>query len=71
MTHPGTKTCDNCKEVVARRNCIFFVTVQDYVTVKGSDVTSYCNMEDNDTPYKLHYCRKCWNKFWSRFNACE
>jgi hypothetical protein len=57
------KICDKCHDVVARRNCICFYTVKDYVTVRGSDVTTYANMEDNDTPYKLHYCRTCWDGF--------
>jgi hypothetical protein len=57
------KICDKCKDIVARRNCICFYTVKDYVTVKGSDVTTYANMEDNDTPYKLHYCWTCWDGF--------
>ena len=69
MINPSTKTCNHCSTVVAVRNCICFHTVKDYVTVKGSDVTTYVNMEDNDTPYKMHYCRECWDKFWGKFDV--
>ena len=69
MINPGTKTCNHCKDIVAVRNCIFFITKKDYVTVRGSDVTTYVNMEDNGTPYKMHYCRECWDKFWGKFDA--
>ena len=62
MTVSARKICNRCKDVVAVRS-ILFHTVKDYVTVRGSDVVTYMNMEDCETPYKLHYCRKCWDSF--------
>lgn len=69
MIQPGTKICDRCQDVVAVRNRILFHTVKNYVTIRGDDVTTYVNMEDRTTPYKLHYCRCCWNKLWEKVEA--
>lgn len=57
------KICNKCKDVVAQKACIRYYTVKNYITVRGSDVTSYVNYEDSETPYKLHYCRDCWDGF--------
>lgn len=63
------KTCDSCGNVVAVKNIILYRTVEDYVTIRGDDVTTYVNFEDNTTPYRLHYCRECWDRFWGDFNV--
>lgn len=57
------KICDKCKAVVAIRYLILFHTKKDYITVRGDDITTYVNYEDHTTPYKLHYCRTCWDGF--------
>ena len=69
MKHPAHKTCNNCHRIVAVKHCIRYNTVEDYVTVRGDDITTYVNMEDNTTPYRLHYCRTCWDSFWGDFNV--
>lgn len=69
MKHPARKTCNNCNKTVAVKNCIRYNTILDYVTVRGDDITTYANMEDSTTPYKLHYCRECWDGFWGDFNV--
>lgn len=56
------KYCDCCERQIAVKNFIRWNTVYDYVTIRGDDVTTYVNYEDNTTPVKLHYCRYCWNK---------
>ena len=56
------KICNACRDTVAVKNCLFYVTKKNYVTIRGDDITSYVNMEDNTTPYKLHYCRECWDR---------
>lgn len=60
MIQRTTKICDRCKDVVAIKG-ILYHTVKNYVTIRADDVPTYCNMEDNTTAYKLHYCRDCWN----------
>ena len=56
------KICNKCKDIVAIEHCIRFNTVKDYITIRGDGVTTYVNMEDSTTPYRLHYCRECWDK---------
>lgn len=69
MKHPAYKSCNACGQIVALRNFIRYNTVKNYVTIHGDDVTTYVNMEDNTTPYDLHYCRDCWDGFWGDFNV--
>lgn len=69
MIRPSVKMCDNCNEVVAIKHCIRYVTKKKYITIRGDDITTYVNREDNTTPFKLHYCKTCWNGFWGAFNA--
>ena len=69
MKMRAQKMCDSCSAVVAVKNLIRYNTVKDYVTIRGDDVTSYVNFEDNTTPYRLHYCRECWDGFWGAFNV--
>lgn len=66
MKMRAQKICNSCSDVVAVKHCILYHTVKNYVTVRGDDVTTYVNMEDNTTPYKLHYCGTCWGKIASR-----
>lgn len=69
MKHPAYKSCNNCQKIVAVKHCIRYNTIIDYVTVRGDAITTYVNMEDNTTPYTLHYCRECWDGFWGAFNG--
>ena len=69
MKNYATKTCDNCHRVVARKATFLYHTVEDYITVRGDGVTTYVNMEDSTTPYELHYCRGCWDRFWGDFRV--
>ena len=62
MNHPASRTCNNCNKTVAVKNFIRYYTINPYVTLRGDDVTSYVNMEDNTTKYQLHYCFECWDK---------
>lgn len=57
------KICNKCEEVVARKACIGYVTVKEYVTVRGDDVARYYCDGANTIPYKLHYCHSCWKSF--------
>ena len=69
MIEPGKKMCDHCKEVVAVRGCLFYKTVKGYITVRGDDVVSYANWEDNTVRSELHICKQCWRGFWGSFDA--
>ena len=69
MINPSTKTCNHCGDIVATKNFIRYYTLKNYITVRGDDITTYVNMEDNTTPYRLHYCRECWYGFWGDFNV--
>ena len=54
----ASKVCDGCKTVVAAKS-IFWHTTKDYVTVRGDDIPSYCEVPT--VRVRLHYCSDCWN----------
>ncbi|MBR3600243.1 MAG: hypothetical protein IKL53_10260 [Lachnospiraceae bacterium] len=62
MTKYTSRYCDCCERLVAVKYFIRWTTVYNYVTIRGDEVTTYVNYEDNTTPVKFYYCKDCWNK---------